>query len=216
MPRLYFPPTIERVRARLYLVLTPQVCAGDPLATAAAAIDGGVDLVQLRDKEADDDRFLRLARELAALCHARGVPLILNDRVHLVRAAGADGVHVGEDDAPPEEVEKGLIVGLSTHDRAEVEAAAARGATYVGLGPMFPTGTKTLARTPRGAALVREALGATALPLFPIGGITAANAPALIAAGATRLAVSSAICAARDPRAAAAELYALLPREETP
>jgi thiamine-phosphate pyrophosphorylase len=198
------------VRARLYLVLTPQVCARDPVATAAAAIAGGVDLVQLRDKDADDDRFLACARSLAAVCHARNVPLILNDRVHLVRAAGADGVHVGEDDAPPETIGKGLIVGLSTHDRAEVAAAAARGATYVGLGPMFPTGTKRLSRAPRGAALLREALGATTLPVFPIGGITAANAPELIAAGATRLAVSSAICAARDPRAAAMALRALL------
>ncbi len=198
------------MRARLYLVLTPQVCRADPVETAAAAIDGGVDMIQLRDKEAPDDEFLRLARRLAKVCRPRGVSLILNDRVHLVRAAGADGVHVGEGDTPPEEIEKGLIIGLSTHDRAEAAAAKGRGATYIGLGPMFPTGTKKLKRTPRGSALLREVLGATDLPLFPIGGITAANAPELIAAGATRLAVSSAICAANDPRAAAASLRALL------
>lgn len=199
------------MQARLYLVLTPQVCRADPVATATAAIDGGVDMVQLRDKRASDAEFLALARELAKACRPRGVPLILNDRVHLVRAAGADGVHVGEDDTPPEEIERGMILGLSTHNRAEAAAAKARGATYIGLGPMFATGTKELKRTPGGVALLREVLGTTDLPVFPIGGITAANAPHLIAAGATRLAVSSAICAAGDPRGAAAELRALLP-----
>lgn len=198
------------MRARFYLVLTPQVCVADPVETAEAAIDGGVDMVQLRDKEAPDDGFLRLARRLVELCRPRNIPLILNDRVHLVRAACADGVHVGEDDTPPEEIERGMIIGLSTHDRAEAATAKSRGATYVGIGPMFPTDTKELRRAPRGAALLREILGATDLPVFPIGGITAANAPELIAAGATRLAVSSAICAAEDPRAAAASLRALL------
>lgn len=198
------------MRARLYLVLTPRVCRKDPVATAAAAIEGGADMVQLRDKEADDGEFLRLARELAKVCRPRQVPLILNDRAHLVRAAAADGVHVGEDDRPPEEIEPGIIIGLSTHDRAEAKAAKSRGATYIGIGPMFETGTKELKRAPRGAALLREALEATDLPVFPIGGITAANARELVAAGATRLAVSSAICAAEDPRAAAAELRALL------
>lgn len=185
------------------------------MATAAAALDGGVDAVQLRDKEAPDGAFLRLAIELAAHCRERGVPLILNDRAHLVAEAGADGVHVGEDDLAPEEVRRRygerLVVGLSTHDRAEVAAATGRGADYVGLGPMFATPTKALTRTPGGAALLRAAADATALPLYPIGGIDAANAGALIAAGATRLAVSAAICAAADPRAAAAELKALLP-----
>jgi thiamine-phosphate pyrophosphorylase len=198
------------VRSRLYLVLTPQVCRIDPVTMAAAAIDGGVDMVQLRDKKADDAEFLRLARELAKVCRPRSTPLILNDRVHLVQAAGADGVHVGEDDTPPEEIEKGLIIGLSTHGHAEARAAKGRGATYIGVGPMFPTGTKELKRAPCGAALLREILGATDLPVFPIGGITAANAKELVAAGATRLAVSSAICAAKDPCAAAAALRALL------
>jgi thiamine-phosphate pyrophosphorylase len=196
-------------------VLTPHLCRLDPVATAIAAIEGGVDLVQLRDKEATDEAFLALARSLVAALRPRGVPLVLNDRVHLVRAAGADGVHVGEDDTPPEEVARrpgieGMIVGLSTHDRAEARAARGRGATYIGIGPMFPTGTKELTRVPGGAALLREVLPATDLPVFPIGGITAANAPELVKAGATRLAVSSAICASVDPRSAAAELRALL------
>ena len=198
------------MRARLYLILTPQICAGDPVETAVAAIEGGVDIVQLRDKKSLDGEFLRLARKLVEVCRPRSTPLILNDRVHLVRAAGADGVHVGEDDTPPEEIDPGILIGLSTHDLAEARAAKGRGVAYIGVGPMFRTGTKELLRTPGGAALLREAIEGTDLPVFPIGGITAANAKELIDAGATRLAVSSAICSAKDPRAAAAELRALL------
>ena len=203
------------MEAALYLVVTPRLCRHGAVPTVTAALDGGADAVQLRDKEAPDGAFLRLAIELAAHCGERGVPLILNDRAHLVDQAGADGVHVGENDLTPEEVRlrygDRLVVGLSTHGRAEVAAAVGRGADYVGLGPMFSTATKTLTRTPGGAALLRDAAGATSLPIYPIGGIDAANAPALIAAGATRLAVSAAICAAEDPREAAAQLRALLP-----
>jgi thiamine-phosphate pyrophosphorylase len=194
--------------ARLYLLVS---CA--EVDVVAAALAGGVDIVQLRDKDADDAAFLAAARRLREICAA--VPLILNDRARLVADAGADGVHVGEDDAPPEDVRAllgpGAIVGISTHDRAEVGAAAGRGASYVGLGPMFPTGTKRLTRTPQGAALVRAVAGATDLPVFPIGGITAARLPQLVEAGATRVAVSSAICRAQDPREAAADLRTLLP-----
>jgi thiamine-phosphate pyrophosphorylase len=191
-------------------VLTPQACRNDPVATAVAAIDGGADMVQLRDKEVTDDAFLRLACALADVCRPRGIPLILNDRAHLVEAAGADGVHIGEDDTPPEAIDRRMIIGLSTHDRAEAKAARSRGASYIGIGPMFPTATKELARAPGGPKLLRDVLTATDLPVFPIGGITAENAPQLIAAGATRLAVSAAICGAKDPRAAAARLRALL------
>lgn len=200
----------------LYLVVTPSLCRRGVLATVGAAIEGGVGAVQLRDKEASDAEFLRIARELVPHCRERGVPLLLNDRVHLVEAAGADGVHLGEDDMAPEEARRvlgpGLLVGLSTHDRAEAAAAAARGADYVGLGPMFPTGTKALRRDPGGPALLRSVLGATRLPVYPIGGITSANLPLLVAAGARRAAVSSAICSAPEPRAAAAGLRAILAR----
>jgi len=203
-----------RMDARLYLVVTPSLCAGGVLATVEAALDGGVDAVQLRDKDCSDDDFLRMARALVALCRERGVPCILNDRDWLLEASGAAGVHLGEDDTSPEGFRArfgdGPLLGISTHDRAEVAAAAGRGASNVGLGPMFATGTKDLVRTPRGAALVRETLGATTLPVFPIGGIHAGNAPELIAAGATRLAVSSAICAAPDPSEAARGLRTLL------
>ena len=195
---------------RLYLVVTPQRCRLDVETVVKEALSGGVDLVQLRDKEAPDSDFAELARRLVPICREFGVPLILNDRAALVEETGADGVHVGKNDMTPEEVRERLgekvLLGVSTHDRAEVAAAAARGADYLGLGPMFPTRTKSLSRAPRGVELIRETAGATDLPVFPIGGITAATLPHLVAAGATRAAVSSAICASPDPHRAAREL----------
>ncbi len=174
----------------------------------AAAIEGGVDLVQLRNKELDDAAFLDLARTLVSICHDRGVRLILNDRVHLVREAGADGAHVGEDDMGAGEARAILgpdkLLGVSTHSAKEL--AAVRHADYAGLGPMFSTTTKHLTRTPGGAALVQNALGHARVPVFCIGGIDAGNVHELVAAGATRIAVGSAICDAGDPKAAAAEL----------
>ena len=192
-----------RMDARLYLIVS--IAEAD---VVPAARRGGVDAVQLRDKHASDERFLACARELRLVC--AGIPLILNDRAWLVRDAGADGVHVGEDDWPPERVRTELgddvILGISTHDRAEVEGARGRGANYVGLGPMFATETKSLVRAPGGTALLESIRGATTLPLYPIGGLTAANVASL---GATRIAVSSAICLSPDPEDAAAKLRAL-------
>ena len=145
---------------------------------------------------------------------ARGVPLILNDRVHLVEAAGADGAHIGEGDMAPGRAREILgpqrLLGISTHSFEELATAHAAGADLCGLGPMFPTATKELDRAPRGAELIKECQGATNLPVFCIGGITPQNVGELVAAGAIRVAVSSAIIDAADPRAAAALLRARL------
>ena len=189
------------MKERLYLI-TPD---DRPVATA---IEGGVELVQLRNKELDDDAFLERARALVLICHDRGVRLILDDRVHLVADAGADGAHVGEDDMDPERARALLgpdrLLGVSTHNGEEL--AAVRHADYAGLGPMFATNTKQLARTPGGAALVQSALGHARVPVFCIGGIDTGNVHELVAAGATPIAVGAAICEAADPKAAAAEL----------
>jgi thiamine-phosphate pyrophosphorylase len=191
---------------RLCLVLSPRRCARPPLETAALAIDGGVDMVQLRDKEATDAEFVALARPLARLCAERGVPLILNDRVHLVDLVGARGAHVGEDDLPPAEARR--LLGPSMILGCTGLPADESGIDYLGIGPVYATTTKRSTKEPGGPALI--AAVRTALPFFAIGGITAKNAPAVVAAGAQRLAVSAAICAAPDPRAAAAALLGLL------
>jgi len=188
---------------RLYLLVScrhgPDVIRG--------ALSGGVDAVQLRDKDADDATYAETSHRLRSLC--AGVPFLLNDRWHLVDETGADGVHLGQGDAPIEQVRRalgpGAILGLSTHDQAEASAARERGADYVGLGPMFETGTKRLTRKPGGAALLASVR--CDLPLFAIGGIDENNLPGL---RAPRIAVSRAIADAPDPRAAAERLRALL------
>ncbi|MFQ5844800.1 MAG: thiamine phosphate synthase [Planctomycetota bacterium] len=197
-------------RARLYLVVTPSLCALGPAETAARAVEGGVDVVQLRDPEADDETFLQWAADLRDVCRERGVPFLLNDRVHLVEPSGADGVHVGQRDASPESVRTrlgdGVLVGLSTHNRAEVMDAVCRPVDYVGVGPVFETQTKSLERRPGGPDLVRDVAAAARLPWFAIGGIDATNLASVVDAGAARAAVSRAICSAADPRAAALRL----------
>ncbi len=191
--------------ARLYLV-----CDERSDAFLAAALRGGVDLVQLRLKHADDTEVVSVARRYAAVCHDHGVPLLLNDRPDLVCDAGADGVHVGQDDMPVGQA-RGLvgpdrIVGLSTHSPAQIDAAAADPAIdYIGVGPVHATPTKP-GRPAVGLDLVRYAAAHAATPFFAIGGIAAANVAAVRAAGATRIAVVRAIADADDPEAAARAL----------
>jgi thiamine-phosphate pyrophosphorylase len=212
---------LERLAAaRLYLVVTPSALGPRWEAALERALGTGrVDVVQLREKEAPDRAFLSTAARLRVACDEHDALLILDDRVDLVLPSGADGAHVGEDDLPPEEARDrlgdDLLLGLSTHDAAEVRAAAGRGADHVGLGPCFPSGTKALARAPGGPALVAGALPAAGgLPVFPIGGITTENAPSLVAAGARRLAVGAGVLAAADPARAAEALARLLDRDE--
>jgi thiamine-phosphate pyrophosphorylase len=191
--------------ARLYLV-----CAERSDAFLAGALRGGVDLVQLRLKDADDDAIVATARRYAAVCHAHGIPLILNDRPDLVQAAGADGVHVGQDDMAVtrarELVGAERIVGLSTHSPAQVDGAGAEpDVDYIGVGPVHATPTKP-GRPAVGLELVRYAAAHAAMPFFAIGGVDAANVPTVRAAGARRIAVVRAITDAPDPETAARAL----------
>jgi thiamine-phosphate pyrophosphorylase len=191
--------------ARLYLV-----CGEQPDAFLERALRGGVDIVQLRLKDADDETTVATARRYVAVCRARGVPLILNDRPDLVPATGADGVHVGQDDVPVAQaralVGPDRIVGLSTHTPAQIDAAAAQPEVdYIGVGPVHATPTKP-GRPAVGLDLVRYAAGHAATPYFAIGGIDAGNVAAVRSAGATRIAVVRAITDAPDPEAAARAL----------
>ncbi len=191
--------------ARLYLV-----CGEQTDAFLERALRGGVDIVQLRLKDAGDEAIVATARRYAAVCGAHGVPLILNDRPDLVAAAGADGVHVGQDDTPVaqarELVGPGRVVGLSTHSPAQIDAAATEPAIdYIGVGPVHATPTKP-GRRAVGADLVRYAAAHAATPFFAIGGIDAGNVGAVRAAGATRIAVVRAVTDAADPEAAARAL----------
>jgi len=177
----------------------------------ARLIDGGATLIQLREKRLPAGEFYEDARKAVMAAHRHGVKIVINDRVDVALAAGADGVHVGQDDLPPAEVRKmlgdGAIVGFSTHSIEQAATAKLLPVSYIAFGPVFPTRTKDDPDPVvgiAGLAAVREALGDT--PLVAIGGIDAANAPDVIAAGAHSLAVIGALCTSHDPAAAFAEL----------
>lgn len=195
---------------RLYLLATTALCRRPLVETVRLAVAGGVDVVQLREKEADDRALLGLAREVADAARAGGALFVVNDRIKVARDAGADGVHLGQGDRSVAEARALLgdrpLVGLSTHDRDQAAAAVDLGADYLGFGPVFATATKATGYTPRGADLAGEVGRTVPRPVFAIGGIDEANLPALVAAGARRIAVSSAICGADDPEAAARAL----------
>jgi thiamine-phosphate pyrophosphorylase len=176
------------------------------------ALAGGVDVVQLRDKAASDEQLLAAAATARRLCDDAGALLILNDRPDLVAAAAAHGCHVGQGDMEVATARAlagpGALVGRSTHSPADI--AAAGDADYIGVGPVHSTPTKP-GRPAVGLELVAHAAAHAPVPFFAIGGIDASNVAAVVAAGATRVAVVRAIAEADDPRAAAAELRAALP-----
>jgi thiamine-phosphate pyrophosphorylase len=194
------------------VITDPSLAGRDHVAIVAAALAGGADMIQLRDKSGDLRALLPQAREIQALCRAHGAIFIVNDRLDLALAAGADGVHVGQDDLPAEAARHllgpGRILGVSTHSREQALAALAAGADYIGFGPMFPTGTKDTGYPPRGLEGLREVRAAVRLPILAIGGISLETAAAVIAAGATAPAVISAIVTAPDISAAAAAFRA--------
>ncbi len=201
--------------ARLYLVagLRPGGRALEDV--LAPALAGGVDIFQLRAKEAADADVLAAAAAARELCDAAGALLIVNDRPDLARAAGADGVHVGQADASVaqarEQAGGELLVGLSTHSPEQVDAGHAARADYLGVGPVHATPTKP-GREPVGLELVDYAAGAATLPWFAIGGVDSSNAGDVVAAGAARIAVVRAIGESPDPHAAAAGLRAITGR----
>jgi thiamine-phosphate pyrophosphorylase len=178
------------------------------------ALRGGADLVQLRDKTADDDELLRFAARVRERCAAHDALFILNDRPDLAARAGADGVHVGQDDMAVADaraiVGGDAIVGLSTHSIEQAEAGARSGADYIAVGPVHATPTKE-GRPAIGVDPVRYAAAhILAMPWFAIGGIDAETVGAVVAAGARRAVVVRAIANAADPEAVTRELRAAL------
>ena len=190
---------------RLYLITAARPDLADFL---EAAVRGGVDIVQIREKELADRALLGALAEARDVTRRLGVPLVVNDRVDLAVLAEADFVHVGQDDLPVEAARRfGVSVGLSTHARAEIDAAAA---DYIGVGPVYATPTKA-GRPAVGLELVRYAATNARVPWFAIGGIDATNVAEVVAAGARRVAVVRAIGDAPDPARAARELRDALP-----
>jgi thiamine-phosphate pyrophosphorylase len=199
-------------RARLYFVTDVRPGLEELL---AAALSGGVDMVQLRDKTASDEELLRAASVFRAACDEHGALFWLNDRADLVAACGADGVHVGQEDAPVSQVraEVGdeVLIGLSTHSPSQFDAALSSGADQLSVGPVWETPTKE-GRPAAGLEYVRYAAEHGGdRPWFAIGGIGLDNVGEVVAAGASRVVVVRAIRDAADPEAAAAALRAALP-----
>jgi thiamine-phosphate pyrophosphorylase len=167
---------------------------------AAAAIEGGATAIQLRAPELDDVALLPLAREIAGACRDAGILCIVNDRVDVAVAAGADGAHVGQGDAPEAaraSLGRDRVLGISVRDADQARAAAAAGADYVGV-TVWSTATKPEAEA-EGLDGLSAVAGASPLPVVGIGGIDPTNAPAVIRAGAAGVAVISAVVAAAEP-----------------
>jgi thiamine-phosphate pyrophosphorylase len=174
---------------------------------ARACMQGGARLVQVRAKDVGSGAFLAMVREVLDDARACGALVVVNDRADIAALAGADGVHVGQEDLRVTEVRRAFsalrVVGLSTHTMEQVDAAAGGEATYVAVGPVYGTGTKNTGYDAVGLELVRYAravLGASR-PLVAIGGVTLERAPGVLAAGASSVAVISDLLATGDPEA---------------
>ena len=200
----------------LYPIIDTDVCrtrGRDPLALAAAYLSGGARMLQLRHKAGSSAVFLELADSLVALARPVGAIVIINDRADIARLSGAGGVHVGQDDLSPADVRKLVgdrsVVGLSTHDAAQIEAALETDATYVAVGPIFGTTTKDTGYSARGLELLSRAAG-RGKPVVAIGGITLDRVPELVAAGATGVSVISDLLVGDDPEGRTREFIARL------
>lgn len=197
---------------KLYLVTDRGLCPeGRSLVqTVKEAVEGGVTMVQLREKDIDTRTFIEEALELKALLGPLGVPLIINDRVDVALASDADGVHIGQSDMPYSIARRLLgpdrIIGLSVENMDQVAQANALDVDYIGVSPVFATPTKTDTACPFGLDGLREAVRIAKHPTVAIGGMNALTAADVMAAGTDGIAVVSAIIAAPDPRAAAEEL----------
>ena len=199
---------------RLCLVTDRDLARGRPLVDVVAqAVQGGVTMVQLREKDATTRDFLEEARALKALLAPLRVPLIVNDRVDIALAAEADGVHVGQKDMPVERVRAmigpGKLIGLSITNAEQIARPDASQTDYLGMGPLYLQQTKADASTPLGVEGFRALRAKTKAPVIAIGGLKADNSAPVLAAGANGLAIVSGIVAADDPRAAAAQFAAL-------
>jgi thiamine-phosphate pyrophosphorylase len=211
-----FLPQIDRWRAALAGIYA--IADDDPTRrhgpreVVAASLAAGIRVIQLRLKHTSDGDALALARELRAPIRAAEAMLIVNDRVDIADLAGADGVHLGADDLPPEQIptsiRQRLLVGLSTHTQEQVDASRRRPVDYIGFGPVFGTISKASEYTPRGLDALASAVVRARHPVVAIGGIDLARAADVARTGASAAAVIGAIAQSERPRDAARALCA--------
>lgn len=177
---------------------------------AARAIRGGADIIQLRDKKTPDGELLKIARTVVQLCRDGGIISIINNRADIALIAGADGVHLGQNDMPlptaRELIGEDKIIGGTASTLEEALEVERQGADYVGFGHIFETTTKKKDYPPRGLEMLQEVAKSLSIPVVAIGGINVENVGTVMEAGAAAAALSSAVCAADDPCKAAKEL----------
>jgi thiamine-phosphate pyrophosphorylase len=217
MSHLAPPESIGELRrqrllwARLYLVCDALPRGKDPEALLNAAMAAGAGMVELRDRGHPRTVVERSGRTFRRLANTYSALFIVNDDPHLAMELSADGVHVGQDDIDPAEARRIMgpdaIIGLSTHSREQIEAAASQPIDYISVGPIWETPTKE-GRPATGLELIRSAAEIAPGPWFAIGGIDPSNVDQVVAAGAERICVVRAIREADDPRAAAGALFA--------
>jgi thiamine-phosphate pyrophosphorylase len=200
-------PLRDRIAAaRLYVLLTGSQCTSSHDWTIRESAAGGAMVFQLREKGLADSDLLERAKAVRKWTRETQTLFVVNDRPDIARLADADGVHLGQDDLPVAAARKivgpDMLIGVSTHDAGQIRRAVLDGADYLGVGPVFPSTTKSFDAFP-GLAFVREAATLTSLPCFALGGITPANVGDVLAAGLTRVAVASAITTSDDPQMAA-------------
>lgn len=191
----------------LYAILDPEQTRGRPAERVLAALlEAGVSILQLRVKSLPPVDFLELAKQARAVTRAHGCKLIINDRVDIALACGADGVHLGQDDLPLRAGRKLMgqkIIGISTHDLDQARAAERDGADYIGFGPMFGTRTKATGYEARGPEMLQQIRRAVTLPIVAIGGITEDNVQEVWQAGADSAAIIGDVLHDNDPGAKA-------------
>jgi thiamine-phosphate pyrophosphorylase len=199
--------------ARLCVLITRSTCAASLDWTIREAAAGGAPIFQLREKERSDRELLELARNVRRWTREVEALFIVNDRADIARLVEADGVHLGQDDLPVREARcilgSDALIGVSTHTLEQVRQAILDGASYIGVGPTFASGTKSFAEL-AGLEFVRQATAETTLPSFVIGGVNDKTIGAAVSAGAKRVAVSQAVCQVDDPRMASADLLRAL------
>ncbi len=202
-----------KVDFRVYLITDRRQAPGGDIARAVAgALEGGIRAVQLREKDLPGSELFRLAGRMRELTARHGAKLLVNDRVDVALAVGADGVHLGGSSIPPSVARRLLgkeaLIGCSTHGAWELKEAVAQGADFVTFGPVYPTPSKAAYGPPVGLSALASACREAPVPVFALGGVKAENAGEAIGAGAFGIALISGIVAAADPRGAAAELVA--------
>lgn len=187
--------------ARLYVLLTPGLCKGSVIDTARLAIRGGAEVLQLRAGDIPRKELLKAATEIRELTRELGTIFIVNDYPDVSIEVQADGLHLGQEDMPVEEARRLVgndrLIGVSAHNIHQARQAQTHGADYLGIGPIFPTDTKTQAE-PVGTQLIEETVSEIDIPFFAIGGINTNNIRQVLDTGATRVAVCSAIIAQED------------------